>query len=951
MATSNQPLYESLNAKSTPADIAAAYSQFTSGAGGDTTANQNAARTFLESRGIGAPVIEQAYNQFTQPASVAQTVANTSGIGSLGIGTNVDYSGSNVNLAQAPTSNVLTSTVGAPTNVANNNVLGGLIIAGDSFLSGASNVPTIASQTGQNVTSVAKGGSTTNDVINQLNQFQGSGGTFAPGSTVMLNLGGNDLLQGADPATVRNNLNQIVSTLNNNGVKVILSGASDVGSVQDVTGSTNLAMSSIYNDVAKNNPNVTLVDAMSGLLNQKNLVDETGFHLNEAGQTGFNAALSNAYLGLQGLGNTKYSDQAIKDFAKANNLSLEQALALAPSFGISSNRVRSTLGGETELYKKFGITGDTTAPTTEGILSGFKYANDSGISEDSLKKNLGEDVFNTYKTGFADYAKTGIANILADKKLSFDEARTAVNFGRDYGYDAQKLADLTGTDKKVFDAIFKNYDDTTNRLVDSVLGAEGVKTNGERIEKALALQKQYGFTDEDLAKATDFSLDQVKGFLDPVRNYEADYKKLLADPNRSDEQTKAFITASLQNPLLKEKLGDKLQPVLDELNRPPRERLLDQIGQQRNVLGGNYYKGVFGDPEVIANVLEKKGVKSLADLGKRDKFEAVPAEKRYFAPDGSPVEDLGNNTFGVVGAEGGYSSVVPKNQVKTVYGRTENELRSGPEGDYYEGKFVPLSEKDVDKDGNYQKNIGTVVVNKKTGEELTDTDHKLAVQSSSGGLKKKSNSLNVAFDKNGNAVLMASSERAGLGGLVQKLAPMISMALPFALPGLGAALSGMLPGAGVAASGATAAIAPTLMNQALTQGIIGGGLTSLGGGQFEKGFLGGAVNPVINTGIGSLLPAGMNPDISRAITGAGTNVVKGALQGGSFKDLLGEGILSGITNYGLGEATKGLNLTPQQLNFATGIALPLIQGQKISPTKLMTTLASAAQQQSKGKTP
>jgi hypothetical protein len=99
------------------------------------------------------------------------------------------------------------------------------------------------------------------------------------------------------------------------------------------------------------------------------------------------------------------------------------------------------------------------------------------------------------------------------------------------------------------------------------------------------------------------------------------------------------------------------------------------------------------------------------------------------------------------------------------------------------------------------------------------------------------------------------------------------------------------------------------------------------------------------------LPAGLSENATNAIKGAGTNVIAGALQGGSFEDLLGQGVLSGLTNYGLGETTKGLNLTPQQVNFATGIALPLLQGQKVSPAKLLTTLASAAQQQSKGKTP
>jgi hypothetical protein len=137
------------------------------------------------------------------------------------------------------------------------------------------------------------------------------------------------------------------------------------------------------------------------------------------------------------------------------------------------------------------------------------------------------------------------------------------------------------------------------------------------------------------------------------------------------------------------------------------------------------------------------------------------------------------------------------------------------------------------------------------------------------------------------------------------------------------------------------------MNQALTQGILSGGLSTLSGGDFGKGFLGGAVNPFINTGISSLLPTGLSETAANAIKGAGTGVVRGVLQGGDFKDLLGQGVLSGLTNYGLGEATSGLNLTPQQLNFATGIALPLLQGKDINPMSLIGTLVNADQQRQK----
>jgi hypothetical protein len=612
-----------------------------------------------------------------------------------------------------------------------------------------------------------------------------------------------------------------------------------------------------------------------------------------------------------------------------------------------------------EVNKQFGVTdaAATAAPTTEGILSGFKYANDSGITEDKLKKTLGEDVFNTYKEGFADYAKTGIANILADDKLSFDEARTAVKFGRDYGYDAQKMADLTGTDKRVFETIYKNYDDTTNKIVDSVLGAEDVKTNDDKIVKALALQSKFGFTDDDLAKAADFTPAQVKELLDPVRNFGTDLNKILSNTDSTLTDTKEFIEAARTNGAITQLYGDNINTLdtkiaeiedrwkgFENVEPMHAQRVYDQLGGQRKAIGDDrFYRGVFADPLTMAATLARKGIDTLADIVQKDKFEAVPAEKIFFAPDGSRVYDLGNGTFGVSDGVEGYTSTIPKNQVKTTYGYTEYE--TSPDGESQIAKFVPLSDKDVDKDGNYERLLGKVAIDKDTGEEIAGLDGKIASQSSSGGLRKKQNDLNVTFTKEGVPVITASSQKSGLGALVQDLAPMLSMALPFILPGVGSALSSMLPGAGVAASGATAAIAPTLLNQALTQGIISGGLTTLGGGQFEKGFLSGAVTPVVNTGISSLLPAGMNPDLAKSLTSAGTGAVRGAIGGGDFTDILKGGITQGLADYGVNTALGASGLTPQQLNFITGIAAPLLQGEKINPVTAFGTLVNAGQQQ------
>lgn len=174
------------------------------------------------------------------------------------------------------------------------NMLGGTILAGDSWLAGADKTALANTAFGQNVSNVAVGGSTTKDALNQLDSFINNGGNFQTGSTIVLDIGGNDLLQGVDKNTIKSNLNELVSKLGNEGVKVILSGAPNVGSVSDVTSSNKLAMDSLYSDVAKTNKNVTLVDAMSGLLNDKTLVDTTGFHLNTAGQTSFINQLASA---------------------------------------------------------------------------------------------------------------------------------------------------------------------------------------------------------------------------------------------------------------------------------------------------------------------------------------------------------------------------------------------------------------------------------------------------------------------------------------------------------------------------------------------------------------------------------------------------------------------------------------------------------------------------------
>lgn len=901
MATA--PLYQSLTATSTPADIAAAYSQAVAGAGGDTKENQDVAINYLTNLGIGQDVIGQGYSQYLQPAQVA----NTAGMGVQGIGTNnvvadaAAVRGGDANYFGGPDTSVATTTAAPDYAQMVRDAYGSI---------GRTGIGTEASNIDQagfdNWVGALQSGSI--NPADLSNTFRSSVADY---------LAANPEDQYSTYVT-----NYLQETKN-----------PEVAGVQQ-----------LYQDVLGRDADP------SGL---GTWYQQFGSEISPEERAAFEtSAKTELDSRVQGL----YTDFLGRD---ADAEGMDYWRNQFGSIIDDAEREQFRQSAAAEINKQFGVADAAAAPTTEGILSGFKYANDSGISEDKLKKTLGEDVFNTYKTGFADHAKTGIANALADDKLSFDEARAAVKFGRDYGYDSQMMADLTGQKKELFDTINTTYDDATNRIVDSVFGAEDVKTNDDKIVKALALQNKYGFTDEDLAKAADFTPEQMKGFLDPVRNFGTEINGLLANTDSTLADTKKFIEEAKKNGAISKLYGDNLgnldTKIAEIENRwkdysgvepMHAQRVFDQLGQQRKALGDKYYQGTFADPMKMAATLAKKGIDTLADIGQKDKYETTQADAVYTTADGRPAQKVGDKFLVELNTgESTEYQQIPEDQIKTTYGRNEYVQ----EGDGGYNKFVPLTEEEqaTVKDGKYEKLLGKVAYDKDTGKEIAGLDGTIESEKSGKSWNRKRNELNVGFTDSGMPVLYTTKEKTGFGAALQQAMPLIAFALPFMLPGIGAGLSSLLPGAGVAASGATAAIAPSLLNQALTQGIISGGLGSLTGQDFGKSFLSGAINPVINTGIGSLLPTGLNPDIARAVTGAGSGVVKGVLQGGDFEDLLGQGVLSGLTNYGLGEATKGLNLTPQQLNFATGIAAPLLQGQKVNPMNVLGTLAKTGQQTQK----
>jgi len=211
------------------------------------------------------------------------------------------------------------------------NQLSGVVLSGASWLAGDEKTKLANKAFGQDVTNTAVGGYKTADVLNQLNVFERDGGTFAPGTTVVLDIGANDIATGVDPSITRANLDEIVSRLGESGVSIILSAQPFANSFQEAIDNPNLVMNEMYSDIASNNPNVTLVDAMSGMLNQKNLMDESGFHLNnEQSKADYINKFADAYKANQ-------PPQNVVDTTNTNTNPIGGLTATAPAENVQNN--------------------------------------------------------------------------------------------------------------------------------------------------------------------------------------------------------------------------------------------------------------------------------------------------------------------------------------------------------------------------------------------------------------------------------------------------------------------------------------------------------------------------------------------------------------------------------------------------------------------------------------
>jgi len=585
-----------------------------------------------------------------------------------------------------------------------------------------------------------------------------------------------------------------------------------------------------------------------------------------------------------------------------------------------------------------------TNPQLSGILSGFEAMNRGDFTEDQAKRLLGADTFGKYQTMFGNEAKRYTDSLLADKSLTGQEAIDFVQNARKYGVDANEFAQMTGYKPDLYTNLQKAYDTTVNNLVDKSL--EGLTSLGDRIKTGLALQSKYGFSDEDLAKATDLKTDELKSYLDPVRNFGSEFNKIASAPDASGKDILSFLDTAKKNEAISSVYGtnlDALDAKLKELDSKwsnygvdgyQAENVYNQLNAITNAAGGKNWSGEWGGggdnaAKEATKFLVGKGVDNLTDLKVQPNYEKATANAEFYQ--GMPVRTDENGGKYVVEQTwdgGGNMKYLPA-------GAQTTPMKAEVD---YEGNLIqykPLTEAELKtydpKTGTYEAAAGNKLIDASTGKVVaTGEGNNFVLNSYESGnfFKSKDHTLGLMMTDSGVPVPYQTTQKGGF--LYSPIMPIMASLL---LPGVGAALSG-----GIAGVTGGSLAAGSLANTALTQGIMSGALSKVAGGDFEKGFVGGAVNPLISAGVSSLLPTGMDPALARTATNVGSGVVSSALTGRPI-DWTSTALNAGV-QYGAQQLPW--NLTQQQVNLLGGIATPLLQGQSIDPIRLGGILANYA---------
>jgi lysophospholipase L1-like esterase len=197
-----------------------------------------------------------------------------------------------------------------------------IYLIGDSMLAESGNhggAKMIQDLTGIQVVNMAVGGTRSNQWLATLANITPE--SFAPDSTVIISLGGNDMIQSIPSNDIFNNIDAILTKLDSFGLKTILSVIPQIPGKPYTKAIWQYApyssVAPFYYQIGRLHPSTKIVSALSTIASIPGMVSNDGIHLSNAGTTIFNIRLANEYNMMQGKSPITFTIDSIRAYATA----------------------------------------------------------------------------------------------------------------------------------------------------------------------------------------------------------------------------------------------------------------------------------------------------------------------------------------------------------------------------------------------------------------------------------------------------------------------------------------------------------------------------------------------------------------------------------------------------------------------------------------------------------
>ena len=137
-----------------------------------------------------------------------------------------------------------------------------------------------------------------------------------------------------------------------------------------------------------------------------------------------------------------------------------------------------------------------------------------------------------------------INSIINDGKISSAEALDLHKIAKDYGLTKDSFSQSSGVDANIIDQIYGKYDKTLESAMGALSSASTPAEKKDALANLISLQDNYGLTSGDLSghSGDKYTAEALSSLIDPVRNFNSDYQKILNDPKLTSKDVSSFLS-------------------------------------------------------------------------------------------------------------------------------------------------------------------------------------------------------------------------------------------------------------------------------------------------------------------------------------------------------------------------------------------------------------------------